>query len=300
MTVQECIAWVESHMEVRYATANGAYISGKSMKPNGSVNHSVGCAQPAIEVFFNGMNVGSAGWGVHAILGDFHSGDGRILVTLPPTICAWGCGAGPNGSWNNSRIQWEVCEPAGHTYAGGTMIAYDVAKNQAYFDRMWKMLVSWNVYLATKYDYPISNIADHAESYKAGMGSNHADMGQWLPKHGKSMDKLRSEVEEIISADTQISPELNQAIDKLTKLNVINSPDYWRGAIRKVRYLDELFVKAAAKITASGTRSASPTVGINQLVKDGIINTPEYWQEHLNDCQYLGDLLCALGGAKKG
>ena len=46
MTVQECIAYVESHMEIRYATENGAYTSGRKINPDGAVNHSVGCAQP--------------------------------------------------------------------------------------------------------------------------------------------------------------------------------------------------------------------------------------------------------------
>lgn len=217
MTVRECIEWVESHMEVRYATANRAYLAGQKIPPSGSVNHSVGCAQPSIEVFFKAMNTSSAGWAVNAIIGDFHQGDGRILVTLPPDTRPWGCGAGSRGSWNNSRIQWEVCEPAGHTYAGGTMIAYDVAKNQAYFDRMWKMLVAWNVYLVKKFGYPVANIADHAESYRAGMGSNHSDMGQWLPKHGKSMDKLRSEVEQIINNESEeedMSPDKFYAMFK--------------------------------------------------------------------------------------
>ncbi len=199
MTKSECIAWVESHMEVRYATSNGAYQSGRKINPQGSVNHSVGCAQPSADVFFNLMNKSSAGWGVNAILGDFHKGDGRILVVLPLDARPWGCGSGKNGSWNNTKVQWEVCEPAGHTYAGGTMIGYDVTKNQTYFDRMWKMLVSWNVYMVVKFGYSIDGISDHAESYNAGYGSNHADMGQWLPKHGKSMDALRQEVQAILN-----------------------------------------------------------------------------------------------------
>lgn len=199
MTVSECIAWVESHMEVKYATSNGAYQAGRKINPQGCVNHSVGCAQPSVDVFFNLMNKSSAGWGVNALLGDFHKGDGRILVVLPLDARPWGCGSGSKGSWNNTKVQWEVCEPAGHTYAGGTMIAYDVAKNQVYFDRMWKMLVAWNVYLVKKFGYDINGISDHAESYRAGYGSNHSDMGQWLPKHGKSMDALRQEVQTILN-----------------------------------------------------------------------------------------------------
>ena len=204
MTKKECIAWVESHMEIRYATDNGAYRSGRKINPQGSVNHSVGCAQPSVEVFYKSMNKSSAGWGVNAILGDFHKGDGRILVTMPLNARPWGCGSGKKGSWNNTKVQWEVCEPAGHTYSGGTMIGYYIAKNQVYFDRMWKMLVAWNVYVVDKFGYPISGISDHIESYYAGYGSGHADMGHWLPKHGKSMNALRAEVEAIINgADTE-------------------------------------------------------------------------------------------------
>lgn len=198
MTVSECIKYVEDHLEIRYATNNGAYTSGRTITPKGCVNHSVGCAQPKVDVFFNNMNKSSAGWGVNALLGDFHLGEGRIILALKWNGRPWGCGAGSKGSWNNSKVQWEICEPAGHTYAGGTMINYNVQKNQEYFNRMWKMIVAWNVYLVKKFNYPISGISDHAESYRAGYGSNHSDVGQWWPKHGKSMDALRKEVQAII------------------------------------------------------------------------------------------------------
>lgn len=201
MTRSECIEYVEAHLEVRYATENGAYCAGRTIDPNGCVNHSVGCAQPNVDVFFDLMNRSSAGWGVNAILGDFHKGEGRILLVLKENARPWGCGSGKKGSWNNSKVQWEVCEPSGHTYAGGTMLNYDVAANQAYFDRMWKMLVAWNVYMAVRFGYPVSEINDHAESYAAGYGSNHSDIGQWLPKHGKSMDALRAEVQAILNEE---------------------------------------------------------------------------------------------------
>ena len=104
MTVSECIAWVESHMEVKYATSNGAYQAGRKINPQGCVNHSVGCAQPSVDVFFNLMNKSSAGWGVNALLGDFHKGDGRILVVLPLDARPWGCGSGSKGSWHNDFL----------------------------------------------------------------------------------------------------------------------------------------------------------------------------------------------------
>lgn len=206
MNVNECIKYVEDHMEIRYATNNGAYKAGKTIKPIGCVNHSVGVAQPSADVMYNKMNVSSASWGVNAILGDFHLGEGKVIVCLKDYTRPWGCGSGSKGSWNNSKIQWEVCEPSGHSYSGGTMIGYDVAKNQAYFDRMWKLLVAWNVYCIKKYGYDVSGISDHSEAHKAGYGSNHSDMGQWLPKHGKSMDALRAEVKAILSSGASSYP----------------------------------------------------------------------------------------------
>ena len=199
MTVAECIAYVEAHLEVRYAVNNRAYKSGRDISPDGDVNHSFGCAQPNVEVAFSIMDKEAAGWAVNAILGDFHKGEGRILLTMPYKRRPWGVGSGKRGSWNNSRIQWEVLEPSGHTYAGGTMIGYDVAKNEAYFQRMWKMLVCWNVYVARKLGFGPDAIGDHPESYRAGMCANHADMRHWLPKHGQSMDTLRENVRAILN-----------------------------------------------------------------------------------------------------
>lgn len=222
ITKAEAIAFVEAHLVVEYATENGAYRANRNFKPDGDVNHSFGCAQPNISVAFRIMNKSSAGWGVNAILGNFHTGEGEIHLTLPwdakKKTCRrpWGVGSGKKGSWNNSRIQWEVLEPSGHTYAGGTMIGYDVAKNQGYFDRMWKMLVCWNVYVAEMFGFGPDTINDHAESYRAGMGGNHADMGQWLPKHGKSMDALRAEVKAILEGQEKeeydMTPEEVKAI----------------------------------------------------------------------------------------
>lgn len=196
----EAVKYAESHMIVQYAKNNDCYKDGRSISPRGCVNHSIGVAQPNSSAIFNLMNRSGAGWGVNAILGDFHLGEGKIILCMPMNRRPWGCASGKNGSWNNSRIQWEVCEPAGHTYAGGTMVNYNVSKNSTYFNRMWKLLVAWNVYCCVKLGYSPNAIADHAESYRAGYGSNHSDMGQWLPKHGKSMDALRKEVQSILNS----------------------------------------------------------------------------------------------------
>lgn len=228
---EQIVQEVERLIEVRYATQNGAYKSGRTIAPVGCVNHSVGCAQPSAEVFFGLMNKGGAGWGVNALLGDFHKGPGRILLVLPLTCRPWGCGVGSKGSWNNTRIQWEVCEPSGHTYAGGTMIAYDAAKNADYFRRMWTLLVKWNVYCAVKIGYTADTINDHAESCRAGYGSNHADMGHWLPKHGKSMAALRAEVADILADNTNIETEEEPGMLRYERLSDIPEGGNFRNTI---------------------------------------------------------------------
>ena len=92
-----------------------------------------------------------------------------------------------------------------------------------------------------------------------------------------------------------------EAIDKLARLGVLDSPDYWKKAVAsgEVWCLDLLLVKAARKITEAGPRSNTPENGIGALVAAGVIDTPEYWLAHYRDYPSLGALMRALGGAVK-
>lgn len=91
------------------------------------------------------------------------------------------------------------------------------------------------------------------------------------------------------------------AVWKLADLGVINSPDYWAQAAAsgKMKYLDQLLINAAGKITGAGTRSATPEAGVSALVAAGVINSPDYWLANYKKLPNLPALLCALGGAKK-
>ncbi len=93
----------------------------------------------------------------------------------------------------------------------------------------------------------------------------------------------------------------DDAIDKLARLGVINSPDYWKKAASagKVRYLELLLTSAAEKIVKNGPPSSTPENGIGALEDAGVITTPGYWLEHYRDYPNLGTLLRALGGAVK-
>jgi len=125
-------------------------------------------------------------------------------------------------------------------------------------------------------------------------------------KHGKLpyvayIGKIENAAAGGAAAPAPADSQAIAAVDKLARMGVINSPDYWKQAVKSgaVKYLDTLLVKAAAKITKTGPRSSTPENGIGSLVEAGVINTPEYWLEHYRDYPSLGALLCALGGAVK-
>lgn len=272
---QKIHAEIAGMIEVRPATKNGAYKAGRNIKATGALNHSLGCAQPSADVVYNNMNNEGAGWGVTAILGDFHKGAGRIILALPiapATRRNWGCGAGSKGSYNNSRVQWEVCEPSGHTYAGGTMIGYDVAKNAEYFARMWALLVKWNVYVAIELGYTANMICDHAESHRAGMGSNHADIGHWLPKHGKTMNDLRAEVAAILNdkedEDEMTQEKFNELMEGYdpTYKTLEDVPTFWRAETEEL--VKAGAIKGDGVVSLGVTRSELKAAIINKRYTD--------------------------------
>ena len=49
-------------------------------------------------------------------------------------------------------------------------------------------------------------IIGHYEGHKRGIASNHADPGHWFPKHGKSMDTFRAEVQRVLKATEPSKP----------------------------------------------------------------------------------------------
>ena len=42
----------------------------------------------------------------------------------------------------------------------------------------------------------------HSEGHKRGIASNHADVMHWFPKHGKSMDTFRKDVNAAMNGNT--------------------------------------------------------------------------------------------------
>ena len=109
---------------------------------------------------------------------------------------------------------------------------------------------------------------------------------------------VKEEDIKILSHDEQ----LELAINKLSGLKVINSPNYWKNFVKlkKVNGLDYLFIKSAKVINSLNQRSESIQEGLNNLISAGVISLPEYWGEMAINYSNIGFLIQALGGSVSG
>lgn len=183
------------NLQQHFFINNECYKSGKTIAPKGIMVHSLGVAQPDVNVFLRTWNTPSLTPAkcVHA----FVSTEG-VYQTLPWNMRGWHAG----GAANNTHIGFEICEPAGHTYDGGTMIGYDAEKNAEYFKSVWNNAVELCAMLCKQYNLdPLKDIICHSEGYKMGIATNHADVMHWFPKHGESMDSFRQAVKERLEED---------------------------------------------------------------------------------------------------
>ena len=130
----------------------------------------------------------------------------------------------------------------------GSYMAYNVNENQAYFEDVYRKAVFTCAYVlkqlgTSKIDK--NTICSHAEGYMMGIASNHADVGHWWPKHGKSMDDFRADVKTYMETGklpysvestpdnseennkTQAQIEFEQAWDKACDMGVFDgsNPD---------------------------------------------------------------------------
>lgn len=187
------------HITEHILTNSDCYKAGRTIKPKGIMVHSTGVAQPDVNVFLKAWDKPGVNACVHAFV---HRGG--VTETLPWNWRGWHAG----GAANNTHISFEILEPAGHTYKGGTMIGYDPVKNGPYFQQVYNTAVELCAYLCEIYGLdPERDIIDHAEGCKLGLASNHSDVGHWFPKHGKSMDTLRADVKARLKGG---EPEMTQ------------------------------------------------------------------------------------------
>ena len=127
----------------------------------------------------------------------------------------------------------------------GSYLKYDPVANQAYFENVYCKAVVCCAYVLKTVSSSVDpkNVLSHAEGYKAGIASNHADIGHWWPEHGKSMDEFRTDVKRYI--DSGVLPYG----EKESKEDEVEKP---------VTEADLAWAKATAKGIFDGTNPSEP------------------------------------------
>lgn len=91
--------------------ADSRYTTFQNRGALGLVLHSVGCAQPSANVFYNNENKSTAQVAVHAFI---DANTGTVLQVMPWNYRAWHCGHDEN----NTHIGVEMCESSYIKYKG--------------------------------------------------------------------------------------------------------------------------------------------------------------------------------------
>lgn len=218
-------------------TQNDCYQEGRPLKPQGVMVHSTGVAQPNPQVFLRSWNKPGVDKCVHA----FVSPTG-VIQALPWTTRAWHAGTGTTGrSANNTHLSFECCEPAGHTYQGGTMVGYDVKANGSYFRAVYQNAVALTALLCRQFGLdPLKPgvVICHKEGYDLGVASGHGDVLHWWPKHNVTMDQFRRDVAKAMSGaaeeeDDMTQERFNELMEQYLAQRAKLSPGDWSAQARK-------------------------------------------------------------------
>lgn len=187
-----------------YQTNNPCYKAGERITPSGIVVHSTGANNPYIKRYVGpddgilGKNQYNNHWNsdkakkcVHAWIGKAADGSMKVYQTLPWDYRCWGVGSGENGSYNDSHIQFEICE--------------DGLNDEAYYKEAFDLAIRLSAFLCKEFGIDTKNIVGHYEAYAAGYGSNHGDPKGWQRKHGGSMDGFRASVAALLNGNNSPS-----------------------------------------------------------------------------------------------
>lgn len=175
---------------------NNCYKAGRKIDPVGIVIHSTGANNPNLRRYVPGdddigYNEYNNDWDtpnpdgdqkcVHAFIGKKADGKIAVVQTLPWDMRCWGCGSGNKGSYNDTRIQFEICE--------------DDLNNYNYWLGTKNAAVQLCAYLCNLYNIDTDNITDHQTAWSEGYASNHSDVRHWWDRYGYSIYTFRLEVE---------------------------------------------------------------------------------------------------------
>ncbi|MDD4516345.1 N-acetylmuramoyl-L-alanine amidase [Massilibacteroides sp.] len=209
--------------DIKWAT-KGAFWNLEDIQINYLVLHSVGVGQPSADVFERQFNVSP----FRASVGGWIE-PGRFLETAPvfktPGFAkkCYHVGTHPTTrqSYNGSSIGIEMTEPATIKYTGGATFAdKDPVKTKQFIRDVTATAIDVFSDLCIFHNLPSSRITTHAESYRRGYGSGHADPEHlWNYLGDYSINQFRADVQTMIEAkkgdilSKMTIEEFNQILD---------------------------------------------------------------------------------------
>ncbi len=224
-----------------HLTNNRCYIKGEKITPMGIVVHSTGANNPNLKRYVGpddgllGDNRYNNHWNrpdinkcVHAFIGYDKNKVIRCYNTLPWDHRSWGCGSDRRGSYNNSHIQFEICE--------------DGLDSESYFEDAFEIAIDLCAYLCQKYDISVDSIVSHKEAHTRGYASNHGDPHHWLRKYHWTMDIFRQKVAQKIM-DTDGNTSIGVVVvtySGVDGLNIRSAPEIEDNIVRVVFEGEEL------------------------------------------------------------
>ncbi len=187
-------------LKTKFMTRNDCYTANRKITPKGIMIHATATPGVMAGDWFSRWNKSyKAGEINRQVCVHAFVDDKEVWQYLPWNHRGWHAG----GSANDTHIGIEMCEPAGHSYTGSTMVGYDAQKQAKYFEAVYNNTVELAVKLCKEFGLTEKNIIDHSEGYKQGIASNHADVMHWFPRHGKSMDTFRADVKKLLENDKE-------------------------------------------------------------------------------------------------
>lgn len=179
--------------------ANNPWLKRYVQPDDNASNRTAILSKLGVNQYKNDWNHTSVNAGVNAWVGKLENGAVVAVQTLPWNYKPWGCGSGSKGSCNNGWIQFEICE--------------DALTDASYFNAVYKEACELTAYLCKLHNIDpmgsyngIPNILCHQDSYKLGMGTNHADVYHWFNRFGKTMDDVRKDVSILLKGTSGSTP----------------------------------------------------------------------------------------------
>lgn len=152
-----------------------------------------------------------------AYIGRLDNGTVAVYQALPWDYKCWLSGSGKKGNANEmGYLGFEICEDSREN------------RDKAYFeDAVMDKSVLLTAYWCQEYGIDVDEaVRDHAELAKAGLASDHEDIGHWIEAFGLTMDDYRKAVKEAMADGVRVKYIDCDEIVGLYKAKAINPGRY--------------------------------------------------------------------------